>query len=218
MTVILGLGRPAKRWGHHSHMPDFKPGENALGELMKFKASERKDDPSRRQGIHGPYETAVLLRTGKLPPEYYEEGDPEPWGLRIRESRSNILWQVLSGLMNSHSEFGTAYLTLALDRSLDDDDYTIELRKLNKNWGDFLEKASVIRDHHHTAMTHTYNRVSCPACSTLTALACQDAEMHALFMEMIPLSSANRRKFLSEKGLLPLLDTMIPEMKPDLKG
>ncbi len=224
MTFTLGR-KPVLRgftFGH-SHMPDLsglKIGESVIAELMAFKASEKKDDPSRTHEIHGPYEEATIRKTGKLPADYYAAGDPEPWGLRERESRSNILWQVLSGVMDRHAEFGAAYMALALDHALDLNDYAKELRKLNKNWGDFLDHAGVSRDHQHSAMGQTYMRVSCPACNTLTALACQDVGMQMLFKDMIPLSIADRRKLLSEKGLMPLLDTMIPDIKsqPKLEG
>ena len=206
--------------GGHHHKVDlssFNIGEKAVAELMAFKAAERKDDPARLQEIHGPYEELTIRKTGKLPADYYAAGDPEPWGLRVRESRSNILWQVLSGVMDKHYEFGANYMALALDNALDDDDYAKELRKLNKSWGDFLDHAGVFRDHQHSAMGHTYARVACPACSMLTALACQDAGMQIVFKELLPLGIADRRKLLSERGLMPLLDTMIPDSKPQPK-
>lgn len=197
---------------HHSiDLSRFNVGEKAIEELMVFKASERKDDPTRLQRIHGPYEELTIRKTGKLPADYYAEGDPEPWGLRVRESRSNILWQVLSGVMDKHPEFGANYMALALDKALGDEDYAKELGKLNKSWGDFLDHSGIFRDHHHTAMRHTYGRVACPACSALTALACQDAGIQAVFKDLLPLGVTDRRKLLAEKGLLPLLDTMIPE-------
>ncbi len=119
--------------------------------------------------------------------------------------------------MDKHPEFGANYMALSLDNALGDEHYAKELRSLNKSWGDFLDHAGVFRDHHHTAMGHTYMRVACPACSALTALACQDAGMQAVFKEMLPLGMGDRRKLLSEKGLMPLLDTMIPDLKPQPK-
>lgn len=203
----------ARAGAHKVELPHVNIGEKAIAELMAFKASERKDDPARIQGIHGPYEELSLRKTGKLPADYFAEGDPAPWGLRIRESRSNILWQVLSGIMDKHTEFGANYMALALDQSLGEQDYAKELRKLNKSWGDFLEHAGVSRDHHHSAMGQEYRRVACPACSTLTALVCQDVGMQEIFKELLPLGMADRRRLLAEKGLLPLLDTMIPDVK-----
>lgn len=206
--------------GHNHHKIDlfhFHVGERAVTELMAFKAAERKDDPARLHEIHGPYEELTLRKTGKLPADYYAAGDPEPWGLRVRESRSNILWQVLSGVMDKRPEFGANYMALALDNALGDDDYAKELRALNKSWGDFLEHSTFFNDHHHGTMTATYTRVACPACSMLTALACQDAGMQAVFKELLPLGIADRRKLLIEKGLMPLLDTMIPDSKPQPK-
>lgn len=202
---------------HHHHKIDlsnFNVGERAMAELMAFKSSERKDDPARVSGIHGPYEELTIRKTGRLPDDYFAEGDPEPWGLRSRESRSNILWQVLAGVMDRHPEFGTNYMALALDNSLNDDDYAKELGKLNKEWGNFLDHAGVFRDHHHSAMGHEYKRVACPACSTLTALAVKDTGMQFIFRELLPLNMADRRRLLAEKGLLPLLDRMIPDNKP----
>jgi hypothetical protein len=217
MTSGSNSPRPQTRFSlfkenHHPvDLSHFNVGEKAIEELMAFKASERKDDPTRLQQIHGPYEELTIRKTGKLPEDYYAEGDPEPWGLRVRESRSNILWQVLSGVMDKHPEFGANYMALALDNALGDEDYAKELGKLNKSWGDYLDHADMFRDHHHSAMRHTYGRVACPACSTLTALACQDAGMQNVFKELLPLGVADRRRLLTEKGLMPLLDTMIPE-------
>ncbi len=193
-------------------------GEKAIQDLMAFKASEKKNDPERQQGLHGPYEEATLRKTGRLPGDYYSANDPEPWGLRLRESRSNILWQVLSGVMDRHPEFGSAYMALALDMALGKDDYAKELRGLNKSWSDYLDHSTFFNDHHHGAMTHTYMRVACPACSMLTALAASDAGMQNIFREMLLMGTAERREFLNQKGLMPLMDRMIPDTKFDLKG
>lgn len=220
MITGKSSGAGSAPFGHGHHKIDlfhFNAGEQAVAELMAFKAAERKDDPARIHEIHGPYEELTIRRTGKLPADYYAKGDPEPWGLRVRESRSNILWQVLSGVMDKHPEFGANYMALALDNVLDDGNYAKELRQLNKSWGDFLNHAGVLRDHHHTAMGYAYTRVACPACSMLAALASQDAGMQAVFKEMLPLGMGDRRKLLTEKGLMPLLDTMIPDMKPQPK-
>lgn len=218
-----GLGaafQQAPSLGQLSNLDVFalKLQEESIKNLMAFKASERKNDPQRRHGIHGPYEEATVQKTGRLPADYYTPGDPEPWGLRVAESRSGIMWQVLSGIMDNHAEFGTVYMSIALDTALSDDDYAKELRGINKSWGDYLLKNLAFNDHQHSAMASTYHRVSCPNCSMLTALAAQDKGMQSLFKEMLALHTATeRRAFLSEKGLMPLMDIMIPDQKPELK-
>ena len=181
-----------------------------MSELMNFKASENKADPARLPGLHGPYEELMRLRTGMLPDDYYEPGDAEPWHLRPQESRSNILWQVLSGVMDHAPDFAAAYMTLGLDRTLSDEDYAHELRKMHKDWGRYIEHAGLIRDHQHTRMTHIYKSVSCPACSILTATACRDPAMNALFREMLPMNAADRRQLLQDRSMAPLLNIMIP--------
>lgn len=190
-------------------------GEKIMGELMSFKASQNKSDPARLPGLHGPYEEYVRTRSGRLPEDYFEPGDDVPWHLLPQESRSNALWQVLSGVMDHAPDFAAAYMTLALDRALSDDDYALEMRKLHKDWSGYLEHSGLIRDHQHTRMTHLYKSVSCPACSVLTATACRDPVMNALFREMLPLKAAERREMLQVRGLAPVLNIMIPDgMKP----
>ncbi len=181
-------------------------GETHIRALMQFKASERKDDPARRPGLHGPYEELVLMNTGRLPDDYFTANDPEPWGLRIEESRSNILWQVLSGLLDTKPDFAAAYMGLALDRTLNDADYARELGNLHKDW----RKHNGPHVHHN--LGHAYRSVACPACSVVTALACRDAGMHALFQEMLPLSAQDRRQLLQDHNLTPLLNVMIPTL------
>lgn len=183
-----------------------------MAELMSFKASENKADPARLQNLHGPYEELVRIRSGRLPDDYYEPGDDAPWGLRPQESRSNILWQVLSGMMDHAPDFAAAYMTLALDRGLSDDGYAHELKNLHKNWARYIEHAGLIRDHKHSRMNHIYKSVACPACSILTATACRDPAMNNLFREMLPLKPADRRQLLEDRGLTPLLRLMIPAL------
>lgn len=192
-------------------------GPQLIAGLIDFKAREAKDDPERRHGLHGPYEEMFRLKNGRLPPDYYQDGDPEPWGLRIENSRSNILWQVTSGMMDRHPEFAAAYMGLALTQSLNVDEYARELAKVHKDWGKFLEHSRYFSDHAHQAaqvsMMRTYKSVACPACSLLTAAACADPGMLDLFKKMLPLQGNERRMFLQEKGLMPLLTTMIPTAK-----
>ncbi len=181
-----------------------------MGVLMAFKASERKDDPSRRHGLHGPYEELVLGKTGRLPEDYYDDGHDEPWGLRIEESRSTILWQVTSGLMDFCPEFAGAYMALALDHGLGADDYAHELSGLHRDWRRYSEHAGLLRDHRHQSMGHIYRSVACPACSVLTAMASRDQGMVTLFKNMAGLPPQERRSFLKEQGLLPYLTMMVP--------
>lgn len=194
--------------------PETAISDSDIQELMAFKASERKDDPERLQGIHGPYEELILLKTGHMPKDYYEAGDPDPWGLRIQESRSNILWQVTSGMMDQFPEFGGAYMALALDHGLGSNEYALELGKLNKDWRRYVEHSGMFRDHVHRSMGHVYHSVSCPACSVLTAMASQNEGMISLFKEMAPLKAEDRRTFLKDRGLLPYLNMMVPVRNP----
>lgn len=195
-------------------------GERLMGELVKFKASERKDDPARRFDIHGPYEEVVLRKTGRLPGDYFDGISSEPWGLRSQESRSNILWQVLSGVMDAEPDFASTYMSLALDLSLSDDDYAKELSGLNKDWGNYVDQSFLHKGHKHQriaehghSMSETYARVACPACSVLTAVALRDQGMHKIFTEMMPMRPEDRRVYLREKGFAPLLDTMIDDFQ-----
>ncbi|PZQ48228.1 MAG: hypothetical protein DI551_01700 [Micavibrio aeruginosavorus] len=189
----------------------FKAGKGALSRLMDFKASEREDDPARIADIRGPYEILHQRKFGQLP--------LGSWNLREEESRSGLIWQVLSGAMDKHPSFAAAYLSLALDNALSAEDYTKELRSLNRRWGDYLDHEGLTSDHHHSVMHGTYNRVACVQCSTLTALAVQDPAMHDLFVkELLPLKTPrDRQAYLAEKGLMPLLDKMIPDKTPDTK-
>lgn len=186
-------------------------GAKALQRLMAFKASERKDDPERRLGLQGPYEQLVLQKTGRLPDDYYAAGDDIPWGLRIQESRSNILWQVLSGMLDHRPEFAAAYMGLALDQALNVDDYAKELGKIHKSWTEYHSTKSIFNNHSHSAMKSQYHSVSCPACSVLTAMVCQDEAMNTLFQKLIPMKLEERKAFMTEQGFAPLLTVMIPE-------
>lgn len=185
-------------------------GESALLRLMAFKGSERKDDPERRQGLHGPYEELSIHKTGRLPDDYYQEGDDIPWGLRIQESRSNILWQVLSGMLDHLPEFAAAYMGLALDQSLDIDHFSQELQKIHKSWAEYHSTRTIFNNHRHGAMKGKYQSVTCPACSVLTALVCQDDAMNKLFQKLLPMSMEERNHFMTEQGFAPLLQVMIP--------
>lgn len=186
----------------------YQPAQTTLARLMNFKAAEREDDPERIPDIRGPYEILHFHKFGALP-----AGN---WNLRVEESRSGLLWQALSGALDAHPSFASAYVALALDTSLNIDEYKRELQNLNKSWGDYLIRENLTSDHHHSVMRGTYHRVSCAQCSTLTALAIQDPVIHDLFTkELMPLKTpAERMALLKEKGLISLLDTMIPDQQP----
>lgn len=185
-------------------------GQGVMKTLMSFKASERKDDPSRRPNLHGPYEEFTLLKTGRLPADYYEAGSAEPWGLRTLESRSNILWQILSGVMDRQPELASSYMSLALDNSLSEDDYAKELKSLNADWRKYLVHAGVSSDHEHKRLRGVFSHISCAACSVLTAAAIRDAGIHSVFEDMLPMNAADRKNYLQELGLAPFLNTIIP--------
>ncbi|MFA7275579.1 MAG: hypothetical protein WC043_02115 [Pseudobdellovibrionaceae bacterium] len=184
-----------------------------IDRVLEFKATERKDDPTRRLGLHGPYEELVLMHTGKLPSGYYEEGDEQPWGLREGESRSNILWQVLSGMMDQRPEFAAAYMGLALDKGVSGDDYERELGKLHGSWSDFNRKSRLFNHHQHSAMRRHYHTVACPACSALTAMVCQDEAMMELFQKLVPLKPSDRQEYLAGMGFGALLTITLPEVQ-----
>jgi hypothetical protein len=208
----LSLAVATNATKHRIDLSQFGVGANAMKELLAFKASESKDDPSRLQGIHGPYEVLTIHQTGRLPGDYYAEGDDIPWGLRVAESRSNILFQIVSGMMDKHPDFAAPYLGLVLDRSLADEDYAQELRTLNGDWNRFLQQASLPMRHQHQAMSVTYSRMSCAACSILTALAVQDRGMGEIFNDLVGLKPEERLAALNAKGLMPLLDITIDQV------
>jgi hypothetical protein len=212
MISLLG-GRKLRLPGHSSiNLADFAVGENAIAKLMAFKESERKDDPSRHQDIYGPYEVLTIHQRGRLPDDYYAEGDDIPWGLRVAESRSNILFQIVSGMMDKHPDFAAPYLELALDRLLADEDYVRELGKLNKDWNQFIKQTAMPMRHQHQAMGVTYSRMSCPACSLLTALAVNDKGMGKIFNDLLGLKPEDRVAALNAQGLMPLLDITIDQV------
>jgi len=200
---------------HRIDLGQFGVGANAMKELLAFKASESKGDSSRHQDIYGPYEVLTIHQTGFLPDDYYEEGDDIPWGLRVAESRSNILFQIVSGMMDEFPPFAAPYLGLVLDRSLADEDYVQELRTLNGDWDRFLQQASLPMGHQHRVMRTTYSGVSCPACSLLTALGVQYEGMGEIFNDLVGLKPEERVAALTEKGLMPLLNVTIDSVVID---
>ncbi|MFA5593392.1 MAG: hypothetical protein WC989_08790 [Micavibrio sp.] len=189
----------------------YKPAQSAIGKLMDFAAAEREDDPARLPDILGPYEILHQRLYGALP--------ADTWNLRVEESRSGLLWQALSGLMDEFPSYAGAYMGLALDTSLSAEEYRRELMGLNKSWDDFIKRKDLDTEHRHGVMSGHFHRVSCVQCSMLTALACQDPEMHDLFVkELLPLKTPQERiACLKEKGLLPFLDMMPPQKQPGLE-
>jgi hypothetical protein len=188
-----------------------------LAELVAFKRDARKDDPSRLQEIYGPYEIAMMAAKGRLPADWYEPDDPEPWGMRVAESRSNILWQSISGIMDRYPQFAAEYLSLGLDTVLSDADYVKELRSLNAAWKEYGEHEGMFKDHRHSAMGHIYRRVACPGCSLLAAMAHKSPGMQKIFQELLPLSPQDRRAALAERGLLPMMNKVVPDTVQEFK-
>lgn len=183
----------------------FQPVNDVVAALIAFKAAEEEDDPSRIQDIRGPSEVLNKRLYGRYP-----EGS---WNLRVEESRSGILWQALSGILDPYPSYASAYIALALDTTLSTEDYKKELSNLNRSWLDFLDRNSFLNTHTHKVISGEYHRVSCPQCSLLTAMAVQNKDMHDLFVrDLLPLKTPeDRMSFLRESGLLPLLDEQIPD-------
>jgi hypothetical protein len=191
-------------------------GARLIQKLISFKAGQVKNDAERRQGLHGPYEEVFLMKTGRLPDDYYEAGDDIPWGLRVAESRSSILWQVLSGILDHRPEFAAAYMAISMDLTLDETSYERELKRLNQQWRAFNQSSKGKNNHQHRSMSRVYGSIACPSCSILTAMICQDEKMNEIFRNLLPLDINGRRKFLESYGLGPLLHAMIPDPNTSL--
>lgn len=185
--------------------------EESLRTVQAIKQTALKHDPARQPGLHGPYEEAHLLETGRLPAAYYDAADDAPWGLLIPESRSNILWQSLSGMLDRQPDFGSAYMGLSLDRGIDGGDYARELKSLNGSFRSYLEKSAEPSHAHHRRMGSLYHSTSCPACNVLTSMACQDAGLGEIFKSITGLKSADRVAALRENGFTPLFNVLIPD-------
>lgn len=183
----------------------------SLRAVQEIKKTACKEDPARKSGLHGPYEEAHLLQTGRLPDTYYDADGGEPWGLLTSESRSNILWQALSGMLDRQPDFGSVYMGLSLDRTLDDAYYAHELKSLHGSFRSYLEKSAEPSHAHHRRMGGYFHAASCPACSVLTSMACQDAGLNEIFRSFTGLKSGDRAALLREKGFAPLLNVLIPD-------
>ena len=185
-------------------------GYQTMLQVMIDKKNSDKNDPNRRNDLYGPYPVFVRANTGRLPESYYDENDPEPWGLFLNESRSGVLWQTLSGMMDNDQGFAGAYLELALDTSLSVDDYARELAKLNGSWISYMNRNTHLHDHHHSL----YHSVSCAGCTALAAVTVQSSEMTKFFKENLHgLLPKDRLAFLQEKKLLPLLNHNLPAIE-----
>lgn len=192
-------------------------GHEAVAKLMAAKETERKEDPDRRQGLHGPYEELVIFLTGKMPNGYFEAGDPEPWGMLVPESRRNIVWQITAGLMDSYPDVGAAYLSLAMAQNIDGCAYAQELKGIHAHWRNVLETTGTSCAHgHHQAIGKDFHRISCSGCSALGAVALESAAMRPLFDEMAKMTPEDRREHIVELGLTELLYQVIPDDVPQL--
>jgi len=187
-------------------------GHDAVTQLMAAKENERKDDPARQQGLHGPFEELTILRTGKMPAGYFEAGDPEPWGMLVPESRRNIVWQITAGLMDDYPDVGATYLSLAMAQNIDGEDYAKELAKIHADWRGVIEaEGSACAHGHHKAIGAEFHRIDCAGCSALGAVALESKAMRPLFDEMIGMTPKDRRAHLAEQGLAGLLYQVIPD-------
>ncbi|MAF32035.1 MAG: hypothetical protein CMF60_07490 [Magnetococcales bacterium] len=175
---------------------------------------ENKDDPNRRGDLYGPYEAVWLARTGQLPPEYFEENDPEPWKLLGDEARRNILWQALSGCLDFNAEWALIYIQLVMDDALDDDDFAKELAKVNKQ---FLHSLDHRYGDHHTHMKHKVGHIDCPGCSATAALLMIDPQLRSRFegelAKLNKLTPAERMDILRVQGLEKYLNATIQDEK-----
>lgn len=184
--------------------------------FRKIRKLEDKNDPNRRDDLYGPYEAVWLERTGQLPPEYFEENDPEPWKLLGDEARRNILWQALSGCLDINAQWALIYIQLVMDDALDDDDFAKELAKVNKQ---FLHSLDHRHDNNetHKHMKNHVGHIDCPGCSATAALLMIDPMLRARFEKEIAklnnLTPSERMDILREEGLDRYLNTTIQDEK-----
>lgn len=183
--------------------------------FRQMRRLDRKDNPHRRGDLYGPYEAVWLERTGQLPPEYFEEGDLEPWKLLPDEAKRNILWQVLSGCLDINADWSLVYIQLVMDEALSDDDFAKELAKVNRQ---FLHRL----DHRHKSNAHLnmrgkINHIDCPGCSATAAILLVDPVIRKRFQtEIATLSKLEpqaRMELLKNEGLDKYLNTTIQDEK-----
>lgn len=182
--------------------------------FQNIREREEKNDPRRRNDLYGPYEAVWLARTNFLPPEYFEEGDPDPWKLLGDEARRNILWQALSGCLDIKGEWALVYIQLALDKALDDDDFAKELAKVNKQFLHSLDHRHHTLAHHH-AMQHQMRHIDCAGCSATAALLMVDKNIRSRFEKEIQtlekLQPHERLELLKSQGLDKYLNTTVQD-------
>lgn len=180
----------------------------------KIRNLENKNDPLRRDDLYGPYEVVWLQKTGKLPPEFYEENDPNPWKLHTDEARRNILWQALSGCLDINMEWSLIYIQLVLDNALNDNDFAKELAKINKQFLHSLDHRSSNHNHHHS-MQHTVGHIDCPGCSATAALLLIDPiirqKFEAELAHLNQLTPQERLELLRSQKLDKFLNSTIQD-------
>lgn len=181
--------------------------------FQEIRIREDKNDENRREDLYGPYEAVWLERAGKLPPEYYEENDPEPWKLLPDEARRNILWQALSGCLDINKEWAFIYIQLVMDRALNDNEFATELKKINTQ---FLHSLDHRHDHHH-GMKHKVGHIDCPGCSATAGLLMIDPVIREKFESELhglqKLHPKEREALLKSKGLDSYLNMTIQDEK-----
>jgi hypothetical protein len=179
--------------------------------FQKIRQLENKDDPNRRGDLFGPYELLWLEKTGKLPSEYFEENDPEPWKLLSDEARRNISWQALSGCLDINQEWALIYIQLVMDKSLNDDEFARELEKVNKQFLHSLDHRH--GGNHHHAMKHQMGHIDCPGCSATAALLMVDPQIRQTFEKELKglnkLTKHERLELLRSQGLYSYLNMTI---------
>tara|TARA_R110000868_G_scaffold262401_1_gene520978 strand:- start:153685 stop:154329 length:645 start_codon:yes stop_codon:yes gene_type:complete len=184
--------------------------------FQKMRQLENKNDPNRRSDLYGPYEAVWLERTGKLPPEYFEKDDPNPWKLLADEARRNILWQALSGCLDINTQWALVYIQLVMDKALNDDDFAKELAQVNKQ---FLHSLDHMHAGHNTQnhMKHHIGHIDCPGCSATAALLMIDPQIRARFEKELKnlskLSPSDRMDILKQEGLDKYLNSTIQNEK-----
>lgn len=180
--------------------------------FQQISQNEKKDDPERRSDLYGPYEAIWIEKTGKLPPEYFDKNDPEPWKLLSDEARRNILWQALSGCLDINNDWSLIYIQLAMDSSLTDDEFATELAKVNKQFLHTLDHRQYGSNYHHV-MKHDVGHIDCPGCSATAALLMIDPNIRTYFENEIKklktLTKHERLEILRNQGLDKFLNMTV---------
>lgn len=201
-----------------SLLESFCVDNQMMSEWMAFKNTD-KYHPARLQDIYGPYEVAIIADTGRLPNDWYVDGDPEPWGLSVEESRRTIILQAISGLLDRDGAIAADYFSLGLATLMSDEDYVKALQELNADWRKYGEHKGLFGNGTQS-IVHQYRNVVCPdgfcpGCSLGAAVALRSEKMHGIFESLKSLKPQDRRRALADMQLLPELYRMIPDT--DLK-